>query len=110
MTSPNSDPFTKSPEVEVLCGEESFTMTWNNTTVRQFGIGEGTFDHIVMDTETSWLAFRCDETTRQYLIDLKFPRTWSPILDEDAIECIAMCDTVELETEMRVYGPIDPEK
>lgn len=92
----------ESPVVEVLLDSVNTPLTWQNTLVRCFGVGDGEYDHVVYwfaDDHTA--LFYATKGFRDLLIELKFPYKFDPVLDESATECIATMQMADLEKEWR---------
>jgi hypothetical protein len=89
-----------SPEVPIILGGNEVALTWHNTLMRYFGVGEGQNDFVVyLPDDKEFIVFRVDEETKKRLERLRFPFSWDPILDEDAQECLTECIMAEAEQE-----------
>ena len=94
-------PIRISPEVSVILDGEERTLTWDNTVVRKFTLGEGAFDHVVVDFDDYSGVFRGDEI-REMLIAMDFPLSISPTLKDEDIQIIAAWQMVQLGSELSI--------
>jgi hypothetical protein len=97
----------ESPEVTLSftgeSGEELITLTWFNTELRYFTVGEGSFDHVVVtiDDDTV-IGIKATDEVKQTLRDNNFPYNVSPYVDEFAEHVIAAYEAFEFDSDPQV--------
>lgn len=99
----------ESPNIDLTIGEITYNLTWENTIVRLFKIGNGKFDHFlhsIGEDNCIYIFFTQapeSEELRTMFTENDYPTYSSPILDDDTI---AWYDKVQ-SLEMGVSFPDD---
>lgn len=80
-------PNRESPEISVKFGEYQLTMNWKNTFLRYFDEGGGQYDHVGHKMDNGeYIAIAPEEDLVEQLIAQRFPRWYSPIVDDATIQ------------------------
>ena len=84
------------PIIKFIINKTLYILSWENTMVRKFKVGEGQFDYFIHDAPDGggiYVFFRhLDDNEYEYrrmFDDYGFPEMISPILDEDTIALYA---------------------
>lgn len=68
-------------------------LNWSNTLIRRFRVGDGIYDHLVIEIGEDFVSTKPDGSFIEMLIDLDYPLRFDPCLDEEAIESIALFES-----------------
>jgi hypothetical protein len=82
------------PFVDMLVGKENYHMTWRDTLVRTFSVGNGEYDHVLHDYKQDgsiymFFSQMSDDTggeLKSLLETHEFPHRRDPILDDETID------------------------
>ena len=69
-------------------------LTWSNTLIRLFRIGDGEYDHLVVEIDEDFVAVKADNSFLETLINLNYPIRIDPCLDTESIEAVALFKAV----------------
>lgn len=99
-------PSTNSPEIDLIIGGEKYTLTWHNSLVRKFLVGEGVYDHILHRPPDGrdlfvFLDGEVGQQLRDLLTENSYPHRIDPILDNQTIEFYTRMQTASLEEEIK---------
>jgi hypothetical protein len=97
-------PESERPEFHITINGEYLRLGWDNTLIRRFLVGNGEFNHLVIETspdEGLFVLFsQLDDTDLiEQLEAANYPFQVNPILDERTIALFARAQTTGLESE-----------
>lgn len=106
MTRPEDYEATDNPHCfTITMGEQSYGLTWHNTTVRKFKVGDGEYDYVLHQLEDgSFLYFFLNDKNatgiREFLEENDYPYRMDPALDQETIELYTRTQLSRLDDEI----------
>lgn len=92
--------------LNLTVGEHEYSLTWSNTLVRKFLVGDGDYDHILheaSDDEVFYLFFNGETGAdiRDFLEEHDYPYRVDPVLDDVTIDLYTESQAMRLEEEIK---------
>lgn len=99
------------PSMDLIIDEEKYHLTWSNTLVKKFLIGNGTFDHFLHTPpeEPNIFVFfdqtEAGEAVKEFLENNNFPVQIGPILDKQTIVLYSQIHSNKIDSELHDIFP-----
>lgn len=93
------------PTIDLAVGERTYELTWHNTIVRTFTVGDGMYDHAIHKMPDGQLvAFSLRQENLQEIVTLleeaQFPRRIDPYLDEPTLNWYTSIEASDMDSEL----------
>lgn len=99
-------PSAESPEIDLTIDDERYTLTWHNSLVRKFLVGEGEYDHLLHQLPDGKYLFlfldgEVGVELRNHLEENSYPHRIDPVLDDETIKLYVRKQTMGLDEEIK---------
>lgn len=99
-------PSAGSPEIDLTIDGERYTLTWHNTLVKKFLVGEGAYDHLLHQLPDGKCLFihldgKVGMEVRNLLEENSYPHRVDPLVDDETVELLVREQTANLDEEIK---------
>ena len=94
------------PRLDLIVDEVMYRMTWRDTLVRTFDVGNGEYDHLLhrfSEDGSIYIFFnkvKAGDDIKKFLDENSFPHRRDPILDDEAVELFMRAEVKAMDREM----------